>query len=66
MGENTLTINTLDLVKTASKELDQAIEKIKLLQAVVSDKKKSKKIKKSAELLEAANIAIKSLEITLK
>lgn len=66
MGENTLTVNTLDLVKSASKELDKAYEKITLLQAVVSDKKKAKKIKKSAELLEAANIAIKSLEITLK
>ena len=66
MGENTLTVNTLDLVKSASKELDKAYEKITLLQAVVSDKKKAKKIKKSAELLEAANIAIKSLEITLR
>ncbi|MCQ2585522.1 MAG: hypothetical protein MJ184_12435 [Treponema sp.] len=66
MGENTLTVNTLDLVKSASKELDKAYEKITLLQAVVSDKKKAKKIKKSAELLEAANLAIKSLEITLK
>lgn len=66
MGENTLTVNTLDLVKSASKELDKAYEKITLLQAVVSDKKKAKKIKKSAELLEAANIAIKSLETTLK
>ena len=61
MGENTLTVNTLDLVKSASKELDKAYEKITLLQAVVSDKKKAKKIKKSAELLEAANLAIKSL-----
>ena len=50
----------------ASKELDKAYEKITLLQAVVSDKKKAKKIKKSAELLEAANLAIKSLEVTLK
>lgn len=66
MGENTLTVNTLDLVKSASKELDKAYEKITLLQAVVSDKKKAKKIKKSAELLEAANLAIKSLEITLR
>ncbi|MCQ2602228.1 MAG: hypothetical protein MJ184_12775 [Treponema sp.] len=66
MGENTLTVNTLDLVKSASKELDKAYEKITLLQAVVSDKKKAKKIKKSAELLEAANLAIKSLELTLK
>ncbi|MCQ2597400.1 MAG: hypothetical protein MJ181_06070 [Treponema sp.] len=66
MGENTLTVNTLDLVKSASKELDKAYEKITLLQAVVSDKKKAKKIKKSAELLEAANLAIKSLEVTLK
>jgi len=66
MGENTLTVNTLDLVKSASKELDKAYEKITLLQTVVSDKKKAKKIKKSAELLEAANIAIKSLELSLK
>ncbi|MCQ2577392.1 MAG: hypothetical protein MJ176_02555 [Treponema sp.] len=66
MGENTLTVNTLDLVKSASKELDKALEKIQLLQAVVTDKKKVRKIKKSAELLEAANIAIKSLEINLK
>lgn len=66
MGENTLTVNTLDLVKSATKELDKALEKIQLLQAVVTDKKKAKKIKKSAELLEAANIAIKSLEISLK
>ena len=66
MGENTLTVNTLDLVKSASKELDKAQEKITLLMAVVSDKKKARKIRKSAELLEAANLAIKSLEITLK
>lgn len=66
MGENTLTVNTLDLVKSASKELDKAYEKINLLQTVVSDKKKAKKIKKSAELLEAANLAIKSLELSLK
>lgn len=66
MGENTLTVNTLDLVKSASKELDKAYEKITLLQTVVSDKKKAKKIKKSAELLEAANLAIKSLELSLK
>lgn len=66
MGENTLTVNTLDLVKSASKELDKAQEKITLLLAVVSDKKKARKIRKSAELLEAANLAIKSLEITLK
>lgn len=66
MGENTLTVNTLDLVKSATKELDKALEKIQLLQAVVTDKKKAKKIKKSAELLEAANIAIKSLEVSLK
>lgn len=66
MGENTLTVNTLDLVKSATKELDKALEKIQLLQAVVTDKKKAKKIKKSAELLEAATIAIKSLEISLK
>ncbi len=66
MGENTLTVNTLDLVKSATKELDKALEKIQLLQAVVTDKNKAKKIKKSAELLEAANIAIKSLEISLK
>ncbi len=65
MGENTLTVNTIDLVKSASKELDKAYEKITLLQAVVSDKKKAKKIKKSAQLLEAANIAIKSLETSL-
>ena len=66
MGEVTLTVNTIDLVKSATKELDKAYEKITLLQSVVSDKKKAKKIKKSAELLEAANIAIKSLESTLK
>ena len=66
MGENTLTVNTIDLVKSASKELDKAYEKITMLQAVVSDKKKIRKIRKSAELLEAANIAIKSLETTLK
>lgn len=66
MGENTLTVNTLDLIKSASKELDKAYEKITLLQAVVSDKKKAKKVRKSAELLEAANLAIKSLETSLK
>jgi len=66
MGENTLTVNTLDLVKSASKELDKALEKIQLLQAVVSDKKKARKVKKGAELIEAANLAIKSLETTLK
>lgn len=62
MGEVTLTINTLDLIKTAAAELDKAIEKIKTLEGVVVDKKKAKKVRKSAELLEAATIAIKSLE----
>lgn len=62
MGEVTLTINTLELIKTAASDLDKAIEKIKTLEGVVVDKKKAKKVKKSAELLEAATIAIKSLE----
>lgn len=66
MGEVTLTINTLDLIRSSSKELDKALEKIKMLEAIVTDKKKLKKIKKSSELLEAANIAIKSLETELK
>lgn len=65
MGEVTLTINTLDLIKNAASDLDKALEKIKTLEGVIVDKKKAKKVKKSADLLEAATIAIKSLETDL-
>lgn len=66
MGEVTLTLNTLDLIKQASKELDQALEKIRLLESITMDKKKAKKVRKGADLLDAANIAIKSLETELQ